>query len=144
MMEYPETQAAVLHGQWTKEGGGCNLNPTWASNPKFLLTVSEPGTFKVTLAVDGGQWKRGKSLDKMIGFCVFASNRADGKIVPDRKAVLHETSYVPMKEVSVDLQLGAAEPDRWYVIMPTLYAPNIAGKFTLSVTSETQFQFAAI
>ena len=47
MMQYPETQAAVLHGQWTKEGGGCNLNPTWASNPKFLLTVSEPGTFKV-------------------------------------------------------------------------------------------------
>jgi hypothetical protein len=29
MLEYPETQAAVLSGQWSKEGGGCNLDPTW-------------------------------------------------------------------------------------------------------------------
>ena len=146
MVEYPESQAAVLSGQWSKEGGGCNLNPTWSSNPKFLLAIADSGTFKVTLSVDGGQWKRGKSLDKMIGFCVFPSDRADGKITPDRKAVLHETSYVPMKEVSVDLQLSAAEPTntRWYVVMPTLYAPNIPGKFTLSVTSETKFQFTAI
>ena len=143
VLEFPEAQAAVLNGQWSKEGGGCNLNPTWGSNPKFLLTVSEPGSFKVTLSVDGGQWKRGKSLDKMIGFCVFASARADGKIAPERKAVLHETSYVPMKEVSLDLELGT-EPEPRYVIMPTLYAPNIAGKFTISVTSETRFTFAAV
>jgi hypothetical protein len=63
--------------------------------------------------------------------------------VPDRKAVLHETSYVPMKKVSLDLSLSM-EPDRWYVVMPTLYAPNVAGKFTLAVTSEAKFQFAAV
>ena len=67
----------------------------------------------------------------------------EGKIVPDRKAVLHETSYVPMKEVSLDLPLSA-EPYRYYVVMPTLYAPNLPGKFTLSVTSETKFQFTAV
>ena len=142
MLEFPEVQAAVLHGQWSKEGGGCSLHVTWSSNPKFLIIVSEPGVFTVTLSVDGGQWKRGKSLDKMIGFCVFPC-KADGKIIPDRKAILHETPYLPMKEVRLDLPL-TAELGLSYVIMPTLHAPDLAGKFDLSVTSETPFKFSAV
>ena len=29
LFEFPATQASVLSGQWSTEGGGCNLHPTW-------------------------------------------------------------------------------------------------------------------
>ena len=47
LVEFPESQASVVGGAWAAEGGGCNLYNTWTANPKFLLTVSEAGSFKV-------------------------------------------------------------------------------------------------
>ena len=60
--------------------------------------------------------------------------------------VLHETSYVPMQEVSLEvpLKVDGGASSAAYVIMPTRYAPNQPAKFTLSVTSSSVFQFAAI
>eukprot|EP00239_Pterosperma_sp_CCMP1384_P008276 CAMPEP_0197845926 /NCGR_PEP_ID=MMETSP1438-20131217/2780_1 /TAXON_ID=1461541 /ORGANISM="Pterosperma sp., Strain CCMP1384" /LENGTH=79 /DNA_ID=CAMNT_0043457399 /DNA_START=97 /DNA_END=336 /DNA_ORIENTATION=+ len=79
----------------------------------------------------------------MIGFYMFRSSRPDGRITIDKKALLSETAFVPMVEVSDELELTTT-PHPTYVIMPCTYAPAKNGDFRLIVTSESEFQLKEI
>ena len=37
----------VMHSEWGSEtSGGCDLNPVWKKNPRFLMVLSQPAKAK--------------------------------------------------------------------------------------------------
>eukprot|EP00899_Mesostigma_viride_P012642 jgi/Mesvir1/21379/Mv20863-RA.1 len=141
---FAETKTVALTGEWSKDlCGGCDLNPGWDKNPRFLLTINAPGRYRVTLRRPPSYWKRGTSLDNMFGFYILQSSRADGRVKMDRKLVKYETSFVPMNEVTEEYNLEM-DPQPIYVIMPCTYAAGKTGKFNIMVTSDCDFTFVAM
>eukprot|EP00743_Colponemidia_sp_Colp-15_P002164 GILK01002349.1.p1 GENE.GILK01002349.1~~GILK01002349.1.p1 ORF type:complete len:1020 (-),score=203.00 GILK01002349.1:103-3162(-) len=144
-----DSHNAVITGSWDDEtAGGCHLYSkqfevqakklTWATNPKFLLTLltDGPSAVRLTLSRPEKVWKKQTSKDTvgcMLGFYIFKGGNID------RHNVVVESAFVPMNEVTQEVTLNpSAEP---YVIMPATYEPKKLGPFMLSVAAEVDFDF---
>ena len=43
LVPLPEVKCMVVQGEWGKDtSGGCDLNPVWRKNPRYLLVLSQP------------------------------------------------------------------------------------------------------
>lgn len=141
---FHETQTSVLTGSWTaSNSGGSDLHETWTKNPRFLITVHQKGTFRISLSRPGKEWKRNTSLDQMIGFYLMRSSRNDGRMPIEKKNVVAETAFVPMNEVFEEIELTPT-PYPTYVIVPCTYAPSKPGNFRISVTGEAEFSLKEV
>lgn len=77
-----QVHSVTLRGQWTEEtAGGCDLNPMWKKNPKFLLSTQMPGSFRITLRRLGAtKWKKGSGIDHMLGYYILKAENSSGEI----------------------------------------------------------------
>jgi hypothetical protein len=80
-----QVHSVTLRGEWVEENaGGCDLNPSWKKNPKFVLSTQMPGQFRMTLRRLGQKWKKGSGIDNMLGFYLLKTDSSMGEItVPD-------------------------------------------------------------
>jgi len=140
LVPLPEVKCMVLQGEWHEENsGGCDLNPTWKKNPRYLLALSKNGKARITLNRLGKALKKTSSVDDMMGFHVLRASEANGEIRGDlRRAVVADTTYVTTAENSAQFDLQAGIP---YIVIPSKYSPGRVGRFTLGVTCSEDFDF---
>ena len=146
LVPLPENKVLSLPGQWLDSSGGCDLHPFWFKhNPHFLLVPHEPLTVTITLARALKGWKRGTSLDHMIGFYIVAADDETGHVAQPSKAAKAETAFVPLQQVSLTYELRTTASTPAFVIVPCTYGPGVAGQFQLCVSAATSgFQFSAV
>jgi hypothetical protein len=61
----------VAQGEWREEtSGGCDLNPVWKKNPRFLLALAHPTRVSINLS-RFSKSKKAVSIDDMVGFYVM-------------------------------------------------------------------------
>ncbi|GMH35385.1 hypothetical protein BSKO_03253 [Bryopsis sp. KO-2023] len=139
----PQKKTVTLNGSWTREmSGGCNLNPGWNKNPMFTLTTTTKGSYRISLLLCKGRWKRNQSLDRMIGFYILSSGGKAGEAVERAKTtILAETPFIPENTMACQYELHS---DATYVVMPTTYSPNQLGEFSLSVSSTEDFTLTEV
>lgn len=76
----------------------------------------------------------------MIGFYVLCASEPNGEVKGDlRRAVMHETTFIPANENSAEVELQGQQP---YVVMPCTYSPGRHARFSIAVTSSLDFDFA--
>ena len=133
--------------------GGCDLHPTWALNPKYVLEVEERcrvriGLRRIRTTGGGVQIKGGHqaalTLKDMIGFYVLraplgAGTEGGPRLTP--KHVVCETSFVPMDDVDIEVDLRPMKAHS-HIIMPCTYAPFREAKFELTVTALVKFKLS--
>eukprot|EP00873_Tetraselmis_striata_P036137 jgi/Tetstr1/456401/TSEL_043135.t1 len=143
LVQFPPVRSITLAHKWEEEtAGGCDLNPMWKKNPKFLLKTTMPAQFRVNVTrVGGRKWKKGMGIDGMIGFYVLKSDNPNGEISDYKHAVLAEAPFMPMDTAE---QVYSLDAGMAYVIMPTTYGPGKVGRFTISATSTSNFQFLSL
>ena len=144
LVPLPETKVISLAGAWTSTSGGCDLNAFWFKrNPRYVLVPQEPLTVTITLTRHGS-WKRGTSLDRMIGFYVVAAEDTAGNVTQPSKAVKTETSFVPLAHVSLTYELRMSDTTPAFVIVPCTYGQGCAGQFQLSVSASAAFTLSTV
>lgn len=165
LIPLPEVKAVVLDGSWDEAtSGGCDLNPAWRKNPRFLLQLEgQPGasypvktSIRVTLARkaaavhkgggaatrSGHPRARGVPVDEMIGFYVIRADDSTMSPAGDlKRAMLAETAFVPEVQLSETLTLMAPGS---YLLVPCTYAPGKLGGFTLGVTCRENFMLTRL
>ena len=90
----------------------------------------------------GGQHSAPPTLKDMIGFYVLRVKRSgikDGDFKLRLKNVICETSFVPMNDVDMEVDLRPDGGAYTHVIIPCTYAPGREGHFELTVTALVKF-----
>ena len=60
LVPLPEMKTVVMRGEWGADNaGGCDINPLWKKNPRYLLQLSKAGKVK---CVRGRQAVRDKGF----------------------------------------------------------------------------------
>jgi hypothetical protein len=146
LVSLPENKVLTLKGEWADSSGGCDLSPFWFKrNPRFLLVPQELLTVTITLTRRPGCWKRGTSLDKMIGFYVVGADDTSGNVAQPSKAVKAETAFVPLAQVSLTYELQASQSTPAFVIVPCMYGPSCSGHFQICVSAPASgFHFGTL
>jgi len=121
--------ARTLEGEWKGvSAGGCmNYRSTWMNNPQFSLVCSKAGPVEILLtqiAVPG------KSMEA-IAIYVFAS-ASQSRISQPEQIIVKPKVIGDDVTISETLNVDAYEG---YIIMPTLFDPDIERQFTLTVAS---------
>ena len=134
-MPLPEAKSVLLRGQWDDDSGGCDLHPFWfRRNPRFVLRPHVRTAFTLTLTLPG-RWRRGASLDRMIGFYVLAASDAEGTVAAPGKAICAEATFVPLASTSLRCELAPTAATPTYVVVPCTYGPGVACAFRLSISA---------
>jgi len=122
--------AKSLNGEWKgKTAGGCinYKGSTWMNNPQFLLVCGKPGPVDILLTQIVPPGKEPEAITVY----VFASSSESRIDEP-------EQLIIKPKEIGDDITISAvldAEAHQGYIIMPTLFDPEIERQFTLTVAS---------
>jgi len=119
-----------LKGAWKNgvSAGGCaNYRDTWMTNPQYVLVCSKPGSVEILLSQVGIP---GKELEA-IAIYVFASSSGQRQKSPVQVLVKPKV-FGNDASVSETLNVDAGEK---YIIMPTLFDPEIEREYTLTVSS---------
>ncbi|KAG1659729.1 hypothetical protein FOA52_009446 [Chlamydomonas sp. UWO 241] len=137
LVPLPELKSFALGGEWMPESsGGCDLNPVWKKNPRYLLILKAPCKASIALSRVGAKAKRATGVDDMIGFYVMKAEPS-GEMKGDlRRCIVHETTFVTEAEVKAEVELKSAAS---YIIMPCTYSPGRLHRFTLAVTCPVDF-----
>ncbi|GLI63404.1 hypothetical protein VaNZ11_006368 [Volvox africanus] len=142
LVPLPEMQSVQLPGEWTAEtAGGCNVNPLWRRNPKYHIVLTSFGRVRITLSRVPSRKQR-HPVDDMLGLYILRAAGPDGEVKGDpRRAIVAESTFVPQPDTTAEYELNGG---CHYVIMPCTYGPGRLGRFTLSVSTATSFQFKAL
>ena len=139
----PESKVLSLAGRWTESSGGCDLNPLWfARNPRYVLVPHEPLTITITLTRQSGSWKRGTSLDKMIGFYLVAADDTEGNVAHPSKATKVEAAFVPSPQVSLTYELRTSDTTPAFVLVPCTWGAAQPGAYKVAVSGSGSFALA--
>ena len=168
---------AVIDGAWTGGGakaggggargrggttaGGCHMEPTWGSNPQYVLDVGgsdgdgSSASVQIVLRRPEAEWEAAmndKPVDAMIGFYVLSGDillanphqrlRLRGKA---EAPIVHESCFALSLEVSCTLQLelNSSQPTT-LVLLPTTYGAGQLGPFTIELASDAPLAWAAL
>lgn len=132
----PERKCLSFRGHWDQDSGGSDLWPYWyRRNPKFLIVPKETMQITVTLARLPRHWRRGTSLENMIGFYVCAADDVEGTVREPLKSKRAESAFAPMafSEITYELKPSSANPA--FVIVPCTYGPGMKGEFEMTISS---------
>lgn len=123
-------------------------------NPKFLITFKEddvndieeePIKMKITLAIAEKNWKKlnPNTVSGMIG--LYMLQKRDGKLTYSEDIVVKQTSFLPVKQISMDVNIGEGRPynKNGYLIMPSTYESKIQGTFIVSVKCDRPFEITS-
>ena len=125
--------------------GGCDLHPTWHLNPRYVIDVEERCRVRIGLRrvkSAAGHHSAPPTLKDMIGFYVLRVKRSsikDGDLKLRLKSVICETSFVPMDDVDMEVDLRPDGGSFVHVVIPCTYAPAREGTFELTVTALVKF-----
>ena len=138
LVPLPESKSVVLSGEWNSDSGGCDLHPFWFKrNPKFVIRPQGRTQLTITLTRLPGQWRRGTSLDKMIGFYILAASDVDGNVQQPHKSIRAESTFLPLAKSTLQYELMPTERTPAFILVPCTYGPGCKGGFQLSITSST-------
>ncbi len=120
-------------------------------NPKYLLSFpqdligwQDPVQLKITLAIAQKQWKKlnPNTVSGMIG--LYLLQKRQGKLVYTPDVVISQTSFLPVKTITLEVTLGGERPllKNGYLIMPSTYESKVSGAFILSVKCDRPFELS--
>lgn len=116
--------SATFDGSWAgKTAGGSPSNPSWISNPQYLLTVYEKTNLWISLAQPDARLKGTENL--FMGFTVFVSAAGTVKATSYRPFV--ETKLSNARETAKKVELLPG----YYLIMPFTMDPGDESDFTI-------------
>lgn len=141
---YKRWNARTHLGAWYGEtAGGCrNYLDTFADNPQFAMTISDPdpedadGLCTVIIAVlqKNRRELKPKGLDNLaIGFAVYQVNEVVGHL--DRgffarsKSIARSAAFINLREVTGRFRL----PPGSYIIVPSTFEPGEEGEYMLRI-----------
>ena len=105
---------------------------TWPMNPKYHINFKqedvvdvqeEPIRMKITLAIAEKNWKKlnPNTVSGMVG--LYFLEKKEGKLVYSEDIVVKQTSFLPVKEITMDVNIGEERyfNKNGYLIMPSTY-----------------------
>ncbi|MEW5315943.1 MAG: hypothetical protein WDW38_007338 [Sanguina aurantia] len=145
LVALPEVKTLVFRGEWTDGcSGGCDINPLWRKNPRYLLRLRTAAKARITLTRLGKPRNGGRlhPVNDMIGFYVLRAANAAGEIKGDaRRTVVAESTFVPGWEAAEELDLNGGIN---YVLLPCTYAAGRIARYTLAVSCPADFDMTVL
>ncbi|MEW5306402.1 MAG: hypothetical protein WDW36_008868 [Sanguina aurantia] len=145
LVALPEVKSLVFRGEWTDGcAGGCDINPLWRKNPRYLLRLRTAAKARITLTRLGKPRNGGRlhPVNDMIGFYVLRAANAAGEIKGDaRRTVVAESTFVPGWEAAEELDLNGGIN---YVLLPCTYAAGRIARYTLAVSCPADFDMTVL
>lgn len=147
----PKWMVSTFDGAWIpgKSAGGCRNNlSTFATNPQFMITVTDPDedddeelcTVIISLMQKGRRALRDEGLDTLtVGFALYYVKDPSAVSIPldmdffrFTRSAGRSKAFINLREVSVRFRL----PPGAYCVVPSTFAPNDPGEFILRVFTE--------
>jgi len=124
-----EKPSKTLPGAWKagSTAGGCMNYDTWMNNPQFLLVCSKPGPVEILLQQIPIP---GKELEAIALYVLSSSTQA--------RAVEPEQILIKPKAIGTEAAVSEvlnADAHEYYIIVPTIFDPDVEREFTLTVAS---------
>jgi hypothetical protein len=130
-----EEQRVEAEGQWDgPSAGGCMNEPTFMSNPHFLLSVCGDRPIATTIVLSQSLLEAKSEEDlQPIGFYVTRADSFGFPQVAAAKDVLGKAEFERSHDVALTIELKPSTTP--YVITPTTFFPSISSSFRLFVYS---------
>jgi calpain len=100
---------------------------------------------KITLAIAEKNWKKlnPNTVSGMIG--LYMLEKREGKLTYSEDVVVKQTSFLPVKEISMDVSIGENRPynRNGYLIMPSTYESKIQGTFIVAIKCDRPFEITS-
>ena len=139
-------------GDWDPELGGNRTVKTWASNPKFKLTLSSDSAVYVGLGIEDSRLTHGIDYYKTplqsmpMTFDVIKEDQVDVPAKardqipdsedPDGSTTSQAPYYYQAMQLQTTMKAGT------YLIVPSLFKRKIGGRFFISVFSDAPFSLS--
>jgi hypothetical protein len=141
-------QECCISGEWIvdENAGGCRNHISWINNPQYLVNLSKSVISSIQEEGDESKGEESKSNSNghangqsKLTIMVLqpgdaASMKAIGLYVATHQGlIIAKSTFIVSTEVSCVVDFDPAQAP--YVVVPCTFAPNCAGKFTVSVFS---------
>lgn len=141
------TELQRLQGEWKDKsaGGSPPHSSTWLHNPQYLLKLTRRASLRISLARP--DWQSSAALPEMRFFVLpTATDTPRVWIDPNEmESYLTATDSTSSFLISQRFELGSADYDTNYAIIPCLKDPGVTGHFSLKVQdispTPTAFEF---